>query len=106
VNVSKILQFFSYLNGYGVLLCILLIYEIASSNPRDQAHVIVLVLIAIYLLDCAKEPFFLKPLLGPFHCNTLAFVLHPSRFYFIIELKKEENLLRPRVTYTLVVVFP
>jgi hypothetical protein len=57
VNVSKILQLFSYLNGYGVLLYILLIYEIASSNPRDQAHVIVFILLVIYLLDYAKEPF-------------------------------------------------
>ena len=93
------------MNGYGVLLHILLIYEIASSNPRDQAHVVVLVPIAIYLLDYAKESFsLLKTLLGPYHYNTLPFVLHPSQFYFIIELK-EENLLRPRVTYTLVVVF-
>jgi hypothetical protein len=76
VNVSKILQFFSYLNGYGVLLCILLIYEIASSNLRDQAHVIVLVLIVIYLLDCAKEPFSFEaiaralPLQHPSTCSS------------------------------------
>jgi hypothetical protein len=57
VNLSKIQQLFSYLNGYGVLLYILLIYEIARSNPRDQAHIIVLVPIAIYLLDWAKETF-------------------------------------------------
>jgi hypothetical protein len=105
VNVSKILQFFSYLNGYGVLLYILLIYEIASSNPRDQAHVIVLVLICYLPIRLCQGAVLLKPLLGPCHCNTLVFVFHPSRFYIIIELK-EEHLLRPRVTYTLVVVFP
>jgi hypothetical protein len=80
--------------------------ENAGINPRKQAHVNVLVLIAFYLLDYAKDPFsLLKSLLGPCHCNTLSFVLHPSRFYFVIELKKEENVLRPRVTYTLVAVF-
>jgi hypothetical protein len=90
-----------------VFYFILLIYEIVSSNPRDQAHVVVLVPIAIYLLDCAKESFsLLKPLLGPCHCNTLSLVLHSSQFYFVIELKTEENLLRPRVTYTLLAVFP
>jgi hypothetical protein len=34
------------------------------------------------------------------------FDLHPNRFYFVIELKKEENVLRPRVAYTLVNRFP
>jgi hypothetical protein len=34
------------------------------------------------------------------------FVLHLSHFYFVIDLKKEENILRPRIAYTLVVVFP
>jgi hypothetical protein len=62
--------------------------------------------IAIHLLDCAKESFFLKPLLGPCHCNTLALVASSSRHLLFFELKREENLLRPRVTYTLVVIFP
>jgi hypothetical protein len=48
----------------------------------------------------------LETLLGPCHCNTLSLVLHPSRFYLVIELKKEENVLRPRVAYTLVSRFP
>jgi hypothetical protein len=76
--MSKIMQFFSYLNGYGVLLYILLIYEIASSNPTNQAHVIVLVLNGIYLPDCAKESF-------SFEAIARALPLqHPSLCYFTL----------------------
>ena len=73
--------------------------EIAGINPRKSAHFGVLVLISIYLLDYAKESFYLlKTLLGPCHCNTLPLLFNPSRFYLVIKIKKEENALRPRVT--------
>jgi hypothetical protein len=62
VNVSKFLQLFFILNCYGVfILHFFQDYEIVSLKPLEvKSHLIDLTLTTFHLLDCARNPTFLK----------------------------------------------